>query len=247
MKVLSGAHAADEGQLFLDGEPYTPGNPLHARTCGVAMIYQELSLAPHLSVMENILLGVEPSRRGMLDWSAMKARAQEALTEVGVAVAPETEVRRLSIAQQQLVEIARAVALECRILVLDEPTSSLTAKDIEKLFALIRRLKAKDISVVYISHFLEEVQEISDRFTVLRDGETVGHGVTSETDTHTIIALMVGREVEDLYPRSPRQPGETVLEVNNLSGTEKPLGATDRKSTRLNSSHSQQSRMPSSA
>ncbi len=118
------------------------------------------------------------------------------------------------------------MALECRILVLDEPTSSLTARDIEKLFALIRRLKAKDISVVYISHFLEEVQEVSDRFTVLRDGQTVGQGVTKETAVDAIIALMVGREVDDLYPRSRRTPGETVLAVNQLAGTKKPIAAS---------------------
>ncbi len=226
MKVLSGAHAADEGELFLDGDPYTPGNPLHARSCGVAMIYQELSLAPHLSVMENILLGIEPTRHGILDWRVMKRRAQEALDEVGVEATPETEVRNLSIAQQQLVEIARAVALDCRILVLDEPTSSLTQKDTRKLFALIRRLKARDISVVYISHFLEEVQEISDRFTVLRDGETVGGGVTKDTEVDAIIALMVGRTVENLYPRSERTPGEPVLEVTELAGEGKPVSAS---------------------
>ena len=226
MKVLSGAHAADEGTLFLDGEPYTPRNPFHARSRGVAMIYQELSLAPHLTVMENVLLGIEPTRRGLLDWRAMKEQARAALAEVGVAVAPETEVRKLSIARQQLVEIARAVALDCRILVLDEPTSSLALEDIQRLFALIRRLQAKGISVVYISHFLEEVKEISERFTVLRDGKTVGSGVTGETGIDRIIALMVGREVSDLYPRSRRSPGEAVLTIDDLAGAEKPVSAT---------------------
>ncbi|HOB32247.1 MAG TPA: sugar ABC transporter ATP-binding protein, partial [Verrucomicrobiota bacterium] len=123
-------------------------------------------------------------------------------------------------------EIARAVALECRVLVLDEPTSSLTAQDVQKLFDLIRRLKARGISVIYISHFLEEVKEISDRFTVLRDGETVGTGTTAEASTDRIIALMVGRSVTDLYPRSPREPGETVLEVKGLSGHRKPEAAS---------------------
>lgn len=226
MKVLSGAHTADAGELFLDGAPYVPRNPLHARTCGVAMIYQELSLAPHLSVMENILLGVEPTRGGILDWRSMRDRARAALQEVGVDAAPETEVRKLSIAQQQLVEITRAVALDCRVLVLDEPTSSLTLQDIKKLFGLIRRLKARGISVVYISHFLEEVQEISDRFTVLRDGETVGGGITAETEVDRIIAMMVGREVEDLYPRSRRTPGETVLRVAEMQGVKKPQAAS---------------------
>ena len=227
MKILSGAIPPDEGKMFLDGADYVPGNPLHARNSGVAMIYQELALAPHLSVMENVLLGIEPTRGPLMNWNETRRRTLAALLEVGLDdVAPEIEVRRLSIAQQQLVEIARAVALDCRVLVLDEPTSSLTARDIEKLFALIRRLKTKNISVVYISHFLEEVKAISDRFTVLRDGETVGSGVTKESDTETIIALMVGRAVEELYPRSTRKPGDVILEIKNLSGREKPKSAS---------------------
>jgi ribose transport system ATP-binding protein len=223
MKVLSGAIPPDGGTMLLDGAEYIPGNPLHARKSGVAMIYQELALAPHLSVMENILLGIEPTHGPLMNWREMRVRATAALREVGLEhIAPDAEIRRLAIAQQQLVEIARAVALDCRVLVLDEPTSSLAARDIEKLFALIRRLKGKGISVVYISHFLEEVRAISDRFTVLRDGETVGSGVTQDTSNEQIIAQMVGRDVEDLYPRSKRVPGEIILELKNLSGTEKP-------------------------
>ncbi len=227
MKILSGAIPPDEGKMLLDGADYVPGNPLHARKSGVAMIYQELALAPHLSVMENILLGIEPTRGPLMNWPEMKRRAAAALAEVGLAhVAPEIEVRKLAIAQQQLVEIARAVALDCRVLVLDEPTSSLTAKDIEKLFALIRRLKAKNISVIYISHFLEEVQAISDRFTVMRDGETVGSGVTKGTPNEKIIALMVGRNVEELYPRSQRMAGDVILEIKELRGVTKPRSAS---------------------
>src|SRR5688500_18634193 len=204
MKVLSGAHALDEGEMWLDGQPYRPRSPLDARRHGIAMIYQELSLAPHLSVMENILLGIEPTRGPFIRWSEMRRRAAAALEEVGVRnVRPETPVHRLSIAQQQMVEIARSVALESRVLVLDEPTSSLTRHDIERLFTLIRSLKSRAISIIYISHFLEEVQQISDRFAVLRDGESVGEGVTAETPIHEIIAMMVGREVNELYPRSP--------------------------------------------
>jgi ribose transport system ATP-binding protein len=212
--------------MLLDGADYVPGNPLHARQSGVAMIYQELALAPHLSVMENILLGIEPTRGPLLKRAEMKRRATAALQEVGLEnISQETQARRISIAQQQLVEIARAVALNCRVLVLDEPTSSLAARDVEKLFALIRRLKAKNISIVYISHFLEEVRMISDRFTVLRDGETVGAGLTAETSNEKIIALMVGRNVNELYPRSARTPGEVILEVNHLSGIIKPAAA----------------------
>ena len=227
MKVLSGAHKADRGSLHLDGKPYHPRNPLHARRTGVAMIYQELSLAPHLSVMENILLGIEPTRGPLMNWAETRRIAVEALTEIGIGdVAPETQVRRLSIGKQQLVEIARAVAMDCRVLVLDEPTSSLTLKDIAMLFALIRRLKDKGLGIVYISHFLEEVKEISDTFTVLRDGETVGGGATDDAEIDEIVSLMVGRDVEDLYPRSPRTPGEVVLTVNELAGVEKPTSAS---------------------
>jgi ribose transport system ATP-binding protein len=227
MKILSGAIPPDDGKMFLDGAEYQPRNPLHARQCGIAMIYQELALAPHLSVAENILLGIEPVRGPLMNWRETRRRAAAALAEVGLEhIAPDVPVLRLSIAQQQLVEIARAVALESRVLVLDEPTSSLTARDIEKLFALIRRLKAKNISIVYISHFLEEVQAISDRFTVLRDGETVGSGLTKDTPNDRIIALMVGRNVDDLYPRSARTPGDVILEVKNLSGIAKPKSAS---------------------
>ncbi|MEX2093889.1 MAG: sugar ABC transporter ATP-binding protein [Pirellulales bacterium] len=228
MKVLSGAHAPDEGQMWLDGEPYLPRNPLDARRRGIAMIYQELSLAPHLSVMENILLGIEPTAGPFVRWPEMRKRAKAALEEIGLGdVSPEMQVRRLSLAQQQMVEIARAVALESRVLVLDEPTSSLTRRDIERLFALIRRLRMRGIAVIYISHFLEEVQEISDRFAVLRDGQSVGGGATAGTPADRIIALMVGRDVDDLYPRSARgDDGEVVLEVSQLAGVTKPTSAS---------------------
>jgi ribose transport system ATP-binding protein len=230
MKVLSGAHAPDEGQMWLDGQPYSPRSPLDARRHGIAMIYQELSLAPHLSVMENILLGIEPTSGPLIRWSEMRRRAAAALEEVGVRnVRPETAVRRLSIAQQQMVEIARSVALESRVLVLDEPTSSLTRHDIERLFALIHSLKARGIAIIYISHFLEEVQQISDRFAVLRDGESVGEGATATTPLHDIIAMMVGREVNELYPRSQRRDdGEVVLELDQLRGVDKPVSASLR-------------------
>src|SRR5438093_112312 len=219
MKVLSGAHKADAGEMTLDGQPYEPRNPLHARSLGVCMIYQELALAPHLSVMENIMLGIEPTVGPFMKWGEIRAVARRALDEVGHQdIAPETIVEELSIAEQQLVEIARAVAVGCKVLVLDEPTSSLTQKDVRKLFALVRRLKAKGVSIVYISHALEEIQELCDNFTVMRNGETVGHGKVAEVPVNRIIAMMVGRDVEDLYPRSPRTPGEPTLEIRNLSG-----------------------------
>jgi ribose transport system ATP-binding protein len=228
MKVLSGAHQPDEGEMWLDGQPYRPRRPIDARQQGIAMIYQELSLAPHLTVMENILLGIEPTAGPFVRWSAMRRRAAAALAEIGVSdLRPETEVRRLSLAQRQMVEIARAVALDSRVLVLDEPTSSLARRDIERLFDLIRRLRERGIAVIYISHFLEEVCEISDRFAVLRDGQSVGGGVTAGTPADRMIALMVGRAVEDLYPRSARrEDGEIVLKIRDLAGLVKPASAS---------------------
>jgi ribose transport system ATP-binding protein len=227
MKVLSGAHAPDDGDMWLDGAPYSPRNPLEARKAGVAMIYQELSLARHLTVAENILLGVEPGAGPLMGWREARRIAADAMRQLGRPDIPiDAPVSQLSIASQQLVEIGRAVAVGCRVLVLDEPTSSLTRADIKLLFDLVRRLKSQGISVIYISHFLEEVKEISDVFAVLRDGKSVGSGVTSEARTAEIVAMMVGRDVADLYPRSPRKQGEELLKVEDFAGQSKPIQAS---------------------
>jgi ribose transport system ATP-binding protein len=226
MKVLSGAHAPDAGSMWLDGRPYAPANPFAARRAGVAMIYQELVLAPDLSVAENILLGVEPHRGPLIGWGEMRKRAREALEQVGrPTISVDAKVASLSAAERQLVEIARAVALSCRMLVLDEPTSSLGKADVENLFELVRRLQARGTGIVYISHFLEEVRAVAQRYTVLRDGNTVGAGRMADVTDRQIVAMMVGRNVEDLYPRSPRTAGEAILEVHGLSGKAKPVGA----------------------
>jgi ribose transport system ATP-binding protein len=214
MKVLSGAHTPEKGRMWLDGRPYAPAHPLEARRLGVAMIYQELSLAPHLTVMENIVLGMEPSWGPFLRWSTIRTTAAGALAQLGRPDIPlNVPVRQLSVGQQQMVEIARALAVGCRVLVLDEPTSSLSRRDIGYLFDLVRRLKAQGHAIIYISHFLEEVKEISDRYTVLRDGRSVGGGITAQADVGHIISLMVGRQVEDLYPRSVRRPGDVLLRL----------------------------------
>ena len=227
MKVLSGAIALDDGIMMLDGQAYRPQSPADGRAAGVAMIYQELSLAPHLSVAENILLGVEPKSGPFIRWRNLRERAAAALAEIGRPELPlDLPVGRLSVAEQQLVEIARSVCVGCRVLVLDEPTSSLPQQDVRRLFGLIRRLKERGVAIVYISHFLEEVQEICDRFTVLRDGKTTGSGEVAVTEASAIVAMMVGRQVEELYPRSPRTPGETLLSVRDLAGPAKPESAS---------------------
>jgi ribose transport system ATP-binding protein len=203
--------------MTLDGAPYHPKSPLEARRAGVTMIYQELSLAPHLTVMENIGLGLEPVRHGLIQWSAMRDAAADALTQLGhPEIRPDAVVADLSPAAQQLVEIARALASGARVLVLDEPTSSLSHGDVERLFGLLRRLKTQGLAIVYISHFIEEVKAIADRVVVLRDGRNAGEGLNAQLSADAIVQLMVGREVEDLYPRSPRQPGDVLLELTEL-------------------------------
>src|SRR5947208_12759221 len=193
MAILSGALVPDAGSMVIDGRPYTPRSPIEARRAGVAMIYQELSLAPDLTVMENMLLGAEPLRRGLIDWTAMRAQAAAALAQLGHDdIPPDAIAGDLSVAQQQLVEIARALAVGCRMLVLDEPTSSLGRADVEHLFALLRRLKAQGHAIVYISHFIEEVQALTDRFVVLRDGRNAGEGRTADATADAIVAMMVG-------------------------------------------------------
>lgn len=227
MKIISGAHAPDEGEMWLDGKTYAPRNPLEARRRGVGMIYQELSVAKDLTVMENMLLGMEPARGPFVRWGEMKRQAAAAMAQLGRAdIDPNAPLSRLSLAERQLVEIGRAICVGCSVLVLDEPTSSLTQSDIRHLFNLVRRLKAGGMGIIYISHFLEEVREISDRFEVLRDGRSVGGGVTGQADTARIIAMMVGRSMDDLYPRSARKRGEVILEVTNLAGENKPVDAT---------------------
>jgi len=227
MKVLSGAVRPDAGRMWLDGEPFSPGNPLDARRRGVAMIYQELSLAPHLTVEENVMLGMEPAVAGFIRMGQVRRRVTEAIRHFDhPEIRPDIKVSKLSVAAQQLVEIARALAIGCRVLVLDEPTSSLTRRDVKRLFELIGHLKKGGMAVVYISHFLEEVRQVADRVTVLRDGRVVGTGRQSEISTGDMIAMMVGRTVDELYPRSARVPGEVILDFAGLAGVRRPVSAS---------------------
>ena len=227
MKILSGVHTPDEGEILLDGIPFRPSNPHHARMSGIAMIYQELNLAPDLSVMENITLGDEPSALGWRRISEQRSRAKEALQQLEHEQLPlDISVNQLSIAEQQVVEIARALISKPKVLIMDEPTSSLTQIDVQNLFRVIKLLKESGVSVVYISHFLEECQQISDRYTVLRDGESVGAGDMKKADLQNIIQKMVGREMKDIYPRKEHTIGTPALEIKELGGRIKTKSAT---------------------
>ncbi|HVH08811.1 MAG TPA: sugar ABC transporter ATP-binding protein [Gemmatimonadales bacterium] len=220
MNVIAGALRPDRGRMRLAGCRYAPANPLAARGSGVALIHQELSLCPHLSVAENILLGVEPSRWGWIDRAAARRRALMLLEQFGHPhLHPDARVSELSLAARQVVEICRALAADTRVLLMDEPTSSFQRHDVVRLFALIRQLAARGIAVIYISHFLEEVREIADRYTVLRDGRGVAAGTIAETGDERLIAAMVGRPVSGLFPaRRPSAVGsaEVLLQVRDV-------------------------------
>jgi ribose transport system ATP-binding protein len=220
MNVLAGQLSPDRGRMELDGRPYTPVSALDARSHGIALIHQELALCNHLSVAENVLMGMENSRLGWLDRKTLNERTEKVLASFAhPEIRPDTIVGRLSIAAQQIVEICRAIAARARIILMDEPTSSLQRPDVERLFNLIRKLRGEGISIVYISHFLEEVREIADRFTVLRDGRSVSTGQIESVSDDELIARMVGRPVESLFPARSRSltSGDPILEVSELS------------------------------
>jgi len=218
MNVLAGALRPDAGTIRIDGQRYRPESPLDASRHGIALIHQELSLCPHMTVAENILMGREPAKWGILDPTAADARTRELLANFPhPELQPHRIVGELPIAAQQVVEICRALASDCRILLMDEPTSSLQRGDVERLFALIRRLRAQGLGIVYISHFLEEIREIADVFTVLRDGRSVASGAIEDVANEQLVAHMVGRPVENLFPpRTRHDAGEVVLSVKNL-------------------------------
>ncbi len=227
MKILTGAVRPDSGQMMLDGRPYAPIGPQHARREGVAMVYQELSLCPHLTVEANILLGQEISRVGYLNRAEQKRLARDLLGQLEhTEIDPDAAVHSLSPAQRQLVEIARALLTDVRILILDEPTSALTAADTQRLFTLIRRLRDRGVTVVYISHFLEEIEEVADRFTVLRDGRNVAGDLRSAYSRDRVIEWMVGRPVVEQFPKVPHSTGEPILEIDKLAGMDLPRGVS---------------------
>ena len=227
MKVLSGAHAPDSGEMEFAGQPYAPRGPHAARLAGVSMIYQELNLAPDLSVEDNIMLGQERHAAGWVDHREQRTEVRQAIALLGhPELNPKTFVRELSVGTRQVVEIARALVAKSKVIVFDEPTSSLTRPDVVKLFEVIRKLKQSGLGIIYISHFLEELREIADRFRVLRDGESVGGGRLTDTTEAEIVSLMVGRSVSDLFPSVPHTPGEPILSLEGLTGRRIPTDVT---------------------
>jgi ABC-type sugar transport system ATPase subunit len=219
MKILAGVYPYNdyEGEIFIDGDVQRFAGVRDAENAGIAVIYQELSLVQQMTVGENIFLGREPSRFGVVRWSDLYKRARALLKDLHLELDPYTPVNRLGISQQQLVEIAKALSHEAKILVLDEPTAALTDSEVESLFDILRKLRQRGVGMIYISHKLQEVFRISDRITVLRDGRTVGTDATSNWTESTVIARMVGREMGDIFPPVDHAKGEVVFEATGLS------------------------------
>lgn len=217
INILGGIHPRDEGEILIDGKDAEIDGVLAARRAGISIIHQELVLVPYLSAAENIFINREPTRRGLVDYEAMYADAQRFIDELGLDLRADAPVAGMTVAQQQMVEIVKAVSFNARIIVMDEPTSSLTDREIEALFRNIRLLKQRGIGIIYISHRLNELAEIADRVTVLRDGESVVTRRTDEISSEEIVKYMVGREVTHYYTREFMAPGPAVLEVEGLS------------------------------
>ena len=221
IKVVTGAHAPDDGTMEVLGHVVIDNSPVRARALGIAAIYQQPALFPDLSVAENIALGLEPGgswRR--VRWGMRRERARQLLEKIGARIDPEAEVRRLSMPEQQLVEIARALGADARIVIMDEPTASLSETEVANLFRVIRELKAHGVGVIYISHRLEELPEVADRVTALRDGALVDTRAMAAVNRAELIRMMVGRTLESVFPKVHVPLGETVLEVENLSSAE---------------------------
>ncbi len=217
VKILSGAHRPDSGSMMLAGSSYAPRGPRDARARGVAMIYQELALAPHLTVEANIMLGQERVRAGLIRRGEHRRVVAEALSLLEHPdIRPSARAGDLGIGAQQLVEVARALVSNARVIVFDEPTSTLAERDAARLFAIVDRLRHRGLAIIYISHFLEEVGRVAQTYTVLRDGRAVAEGNLAGTPLKSIIAHMVGRDLDELFPRVPHAPGEVILDLADL-------------------------------
>ncbi|MCD8349864.1 MAG: sugar ABC transporter ATP-binding protein [Planctomycetaceae bacterium] len=218
MKVLSGSYPADKGTVFFDGEQVEFNSSNDALRHGISMIHQELSIIPDMTVADNIYLGHAPSSFGMVNDKKLMEMTTALFDKLGIdPIPPKTRMRELSIARMQMVEIAKAASFESKIIIMDEPTSAISEKEVEVLFNIIRELKAKGTAIIYISHKMDEIFQISDYITVLRDGKYVDTKPASELDNDKLVKMMVGRDLTEMFKRTPAPLGDTVLEVRNLT------------------------------
>lgn len=216
IKIITGVHQPDSGELLLNGQPIRFAGTRDAQARGIAAIYQEPSLFPDLDIAENIFVGRQPTSRVGVDWKRMYTDASTLLRRLGLHLDPRTKARELSVAQQQVVEIARALSINAKVLIMDEPTSSLTQGEVDDLFMIVRQLRSSGTAVVFISHRLEELFALADRVTTLRDGTYVGTRPMAQVTSDELIRMMVGRSLTELFPKQAVEPGEVILEVENL-------------------------------
>lgn len=217
LKILAGVHEHDGGEITLGGSPFIAGSPQASIDQGIAVIYQEPSLFLDLSLAENVFIGRQPKKGIAIDWKEAQSQAAKLFKELGVALDPKRQARGLSIADQQVVEIAKALSMNANIILMDEPTAALSASEVERLMTVMRSLRAANKAVIFVSHRLDEVFAISDHITVMRDGATVSEKAIAKTDLQTVIKEMVGRELTELFPKTEHKIGEIVLEVNDLT------------------------------
>ena len=217
LKTLAGVHELDSGSITLNGTAFEQGSTRIAREQGIAVIYQEPNLFPDLTLAENVFAGRQPIKNGSVDWKLMESQARDLFTQLGVSLNPLSRARGLSIADQQIVEIAKAISTKANVIVMDEPTAALSSKEVERLFSVARNLRENGCAVVFVSHRLDEVFALCDRITIMRDGSTVSTALTSELDEPQVIRAMVGRDVSELFPKLEATIGEVVLEVRDLA------------------------------
>jgi len=216
VKILSGVHQPDSGSIYLEGVQTRMSTPVDARDLGIGVVHQESLVFDHLTVAENLFVNAFPVRRGLVDWVSLRTRAASVLRELGADFGADTAVTSLSIAQKHVVQIARALVNESRVLILDEPTASLSKRECAELFRIARQLRDKGCALLFITHRFEEIFELADRYAVFRDGASVGAGLLAQTSRNELIRLMVGRPVEQLFPKQDTTPGETLLSVEHL-------------------------------
>jgi ribose transport system ATP-binding protein len=219
MNVLTGLHPLDQGKIFVDGKETYFKNPKEAEQAGITFIHQELNIWPEMSVLDNMFIGKEPKKSfGLVDSAKMKSLAKEQFTRLDVSLPLDKEAGSCSVGEQQMIEIAKALLTKAKVIIMDEPTAALTEREIQKLFEVIASLKKEGVSIVYISHRMEEIFTICDRITVMRDGKTVDTKLIPETNFEEVVRKMVGRELTDRFPKRDSKPGETVFEVKHLTG-----------------------------
>ncbi|MDR2529848.1 MAG: sugar ABC transporter ATP-binding protein [Synergistaceae bacterium] len=219
MKIINGVYQADAGQIFIDERPVRIGSPADARRLGISMIFQELSSVPELTVAENLFLGEWPTNAfGKVDWKQMREKTRRLLRQEGLGYSPDTKLRDLTVSDVQMLEIIKAVSRNSRVVIMDEPTSAITQREVAALFDKIQALKARGVSIIYISHKLDEIFRIADEITVFRDGRVVSAHPAAELNIDAVISMMVGRKLENSYPKEPVPLGEVLLEVEGLCG-----------------------------